>query len=510
MTPDSSPKKPAASRAWVIAAIVLVLGFDLAFLWQRRAAAPASELGGHPDEAAHYVTGLAVQYFFVSLPEGSFADFSAHYPIVEPILCAPLFPAVQAAWTSAFGKSRTSVLLLMCLLAAVVAMLLHLALRREFGDAAGVIAAALFLSLPLAREHYSMLMPAMLCTAWMFAAMLAFARLLERGRMSDALWFGLCAALAVATDRTGLALALFVPLALLFSGKWSLLVRPPFWIGLALAGLLAWLFHSHAWKGVSLDFTRAAFPFYAAQLAASIGVILVFVCVPGLIIKLCRPAERTARWSTAGALLAGVPLFLILAPGDLDIAGLLPALPAALLFAVAGCAALAQRLARSPAFILLIAAILSIAFFERITVTWRAKKWGGFRPLAEAVIEAAGRPQTRVLVCSDRTGEGMFISEIAMAEPQPERFIQRADTLFANTRFGDDDALANLLTSLRFDYIVFDESNPDLDRSPQHDMLRRVLREHSDRFWEMSSSPVIRDGIPQDAPARLYRVVGRE
>ena len=351
---------------------------------------------------------------------------------------------------------------------------------------------------------------AMLCTAWMFAAMLAFTRLIERGRMSDALCFGLFAALAIVTDRAGLALALFVPLALVFSGKWSLLARPPFWAGIALAGLSAWRFHSHGWKSASLDFTRAAVPFYAVQLAASAGAILVLVAIPGLIIKLCRRAERTARWSTAGALIASVLLFLLLAPVNLDIQGLLPALPAVILFTVAGCAALAKRLARSTGFILLIAAVLSIALFERVTVTWRAKKWSGFRPLAEAVLDAAARPQTRILVCSDRTGEGMFISEIAMAEPQPGRFIERADTLFANTHFGVDDELANLLASQRFDYIVFDESNPNLDRAPQHDMLRRVLREHSDRFWEMASSPVIRDGIAQDAPARLYRVMGRD
>ena len=48
-------KKP---RAWLIAGIVFVLAFDLAFAWQRRAGAYSSELGGHPDEAGHYVSGL--------------------------------------------------------------------------------------------------------------------------------------------------------------------------------------------------------------------------------------------------------------------------------------------------------------------------------------------------------------------------------------------------------------------------------------------------------------------
>ena len=55
---SSLRKKP---RAWVAACIVFVLAFDLAFFWQRTGDAYVSEFGAHPDEAAHYVTGLFVR-----------------------------------------------------------------------------------------------------------------------------------------------------------------------------------------------------------------------------------------------------------------------------------------------------------------------------------------------------------------------------------------------------------------------------------------------------------------
>ena len=464
MTLDSSPK----TRAWIIAAMVFVLGFDLAFLWQRRAGATASEFGAHPDEAAHYITGLAVKNYLAhdrgTAWKKSREDFSAHYPIVQPLRRAPLFHAVEAAWMSAFGKSRTSVLLLMCFLAALVALLLHLAVRREFGEAAGAIAAALFLSLPLVREHTATLLPAMLGTACMLAAALALARFLERKRAIDALLFGIAALLALFASPVRLA---------------------------------------------SLAFNRAAVPFYTAQLAAALGVILVLITVPSLIRKLARPAERTPFWTCAAALLIGVFFFAILAPGALDPARLLPALPAAILFAVAGCAAIAKRFGRATGFILLLAGVLTLVLSETVMVTWRAKKWSGFQSLAGIVLESGEHPQARILVCSDPAGEGMFISEMAMSEPRPARTIERADTFFANTKFTDDEALADLVGARHFDYIVFDESNPDLDHANQHDLLRRVLRENSDRFWEMSSSPVVRDGLPQDRPARLYRVTGK-
>ena len=501
MTPNSSPKKPTASRAWIIAAIVLVLGFDLAFLWQRRAGATESELGGHPDEAAHYITGLAAANYLAhdlgTSPEKSFAEFSKHYPIVRPVGQSPVFAFVEGAWTFAFGKSRSSMLMMMCFCAALVGLLIHLAVRNEFGEAAGAIAATLFLSLPLVREHTATLLPAMLCTAFMFAAAIAFTRFLERKNWSDALLFGTTALLAMLADRAGWAILLFLPLAIPMPRKWRWLLP------------LVMLVAMEVWRTI-VGSARGTLAFYATQLAAALGVILLLITVPSLIRKIARPTERTPFWNCAAALLIGVLLFATLAPGELDPARLLPAIPAAILFVVAGCAAIAKRLGRSTGFILLIAGVLTLVLSETVMVTWRAKKWSGFHSLAEIVLNSGDHPQARILVCSDPTGEGMFISEIAMGEARPARLIERADHLFANTKFTDDEDLANLVGARHFDYIVFDESNPDLDHSTQHDTLRRVLRENSDRFWEMSSSPVIRDGIAQDSPVRLYRVTGRD
>ena len=45
-------------RTWLCWLIAFVVAFDLAFAWQKLTGAYDSEFGGHPDEAAHYVTGL--------------------------------------------------------------------------------------------------------------------------------------------------------------------------------------------------------------------------------------------------------------------------------------------------------------------------------------------------------------------------------------------------------------------------------------------------------------------
>ena len=446
MTAESSPKKPAASRAWIIAAIVLVLGFDLAFLWQRRAGAIASEFGGHPEEAAHYVTGLAAANYLAhdlgTSPEKSFTEFSKHYPIMRPVGQSPVFAFVEGAWTFAFGKSRSSMLLLMCFCAALVALLIHLAVRKEFGEAAGAIAATLFLSLPLVREHTATLLPAMLYTACLLAAALAFARFLERKSWSNTLLFCAIALLAMLTDRAGWAILLFLPLAIPMPRKWRWLLP------------LVMLVAMEVWR-TTVGSARGTLAFYATQLATALGVILLLITVPSLIARLFRPTGRTHFWNIAAALFVGVILFAILAPGELDSARLLPAIPPAILFVVDGCATIAKRLGRSTGFILLIAGVLTLVLSETVMVTWRSKKWSGFHSLAEIVLNSGDHPQARILVCSDPTGEGMFISEIAMGEARPARLIERADHLFANTKFTDDEDLANLVGARHFDYIVF-------------------------------------------------------
>ncbi len=155
-------------RPWIIAAIIFVLSFDAAFLWQRAAGAQWSEFGAHPDEAAHYVTGLMVRDYFAAGCPGSpmkFADdYYAHYPKIGLGVWPPLFYVVQSVWTLPFGVSRTSVLLLMCVLAAIVACQIYRALHDEYGHVCGALGALLFLSLPIVREYDGMIMAETLST----------------------------------------------------------------------------------------------------------------------------------------------------------------------------------------------------------------------------------------------------------------------------------------------------------------------------------------------------------
>ena len=84
---------------------------------QWSAGAYRSEFGAHPDESAHYVTGLMVrQYVAGRAPQPPFAFARAyyeHYPKVAIGHWPPAFYLLQTGWTLLFSASRISVLLLM-------------------------------------------------------------------------------------------------------------------------------------------------------------------------------------------------------------------------------------------------------------------------------------------------------------------------------------------------------------------------------------------------------------
>ncbi len=537
-------------RPWLIAALVFVLAFDAAFLWQRTLRAERSEFGAHPDEAAHYVTGLMIRDYIAAGFPGSpmkFADdYYAHYPKIGLGVWPPFFYLVQSAWMLPFGVSRTSILLLLCALAAAVATLIYLALRREFGHTAAALGGLLFLSLPLAREYYSMVMAETLTAGLMLAAALAFGNFLDREKKSDAIAFGILAALAILTKGTGVALVLLVPLAICFSRKWHLLATPILWASAALTAILAgpwtWYFRNEGrlkggWlqPNPSFSFTREAAPFYANKLVISLGVVVtILACIGFLCPLLCRqknqlpttvPCKRLGQWHAAAALIASVFLFQIIMPVGLEARHLISALPPAVMFAVAGAATLTRRFVPehlgSPVSTAHILGVMLLPLVIAISITTHffriyPKLWSGFAPIAEVVVSESKAPHSTILVSSDASGEGMFISELAMREKRPGHIVARASKLLASmswsgadyrARFSTDVELAAFLTKSDIATIVLDDSMPPAKRGAHADMLDRVCEENPAQFHLIADSPVVRGGRTDFPPIRAFRIV---
>ena len=192
---------------------------------------PGAELGSHPDEAAHFVTGLMVRDYLTSGFHESplkYADsYYMHYPKIGLGIWPPFFYIVQAAWTLASGASVAAVLRLNYVLALALALMTGWRLWKEYGLPEAAAGSLLLVSLPLVQMYSNMVMAEMLSALLMFGAAVCFARYMDaeqpRGQWRAAIAFGLAAGLAIMTKGTGLALALVPVLAILLTGRYGCL-----------------------------------------------------------------------------------------------------------------------------------------------------------------------------------------------------------------------------------------------------------------------------------------------
>jgi len=519
----------------LIQLIVFVLALDLAFFWQVRFGAYKSEFGGHPDEAAHVVTGLFIRdalveawHYAVGGFHGSpiqlgkvFAnEYYTHYPKIGLGVWPPFFYLVQSAWTLAFGASRTTLLLLICAFAAALGVVLFRVLREEFGYAIASVVVAVLLSLPLVRDYYGMVMAETLSAVLMFAAIVAFGNFLDREQRGDAIWFGVLASLAILTKGTGLALVLAAPLALLLTRRFHLLKRRALWLAVFIVAVVAgpwtwatrklgqggWLQPNPSW-----NFTREALPYYAIKLGLALGWALVILAVIGLLVKIIQPSSRRGLWAAAGSLIVAILVFQSIAPVGLEARHLIPALPAAMLFAAAGFQFIAPR---RPDWRLAVLAVVTLVAIVPALLPLTTKGYSGFAAAADAMLADAG-PRDVTLVSSDATGEGIFISEVALHEARPGHVIQRASKSLASSTwsgsgyspaFARDEQVYSFLTSGQFHYLVLDDALPSDHRREHHDQLKRVVAEHPGQFQLLGDSEVLRAGVQQQELLKIYKI----
>jgi hypothetical protein len=528
-------------KPWYILAIVWVLAFDLAFLWQRSIGAHRSEFGGHPEEAAHYVKALMVRDYCAGGFPGSmkaFAEnYAGHYPSVLSEATPPLFHFAQGAWTLLFGTGRTSVMLFLATIAATLATLLVAELKREVPIQVAVITAIVFISLPLVREYYALVMPDFLAATLIFAAAICFNRFLEKESVGAAVGFGVLSGAAILTSRAGLSLILIIPLALLFAGRLRLLARPVFWGGIAIAVLLAgpWTRHlvdlsEKASPGVkqtaSWQLSGGSLLDYTCRLGLALGAALAILVCVGLFARVVQRGPDRSRWAAFAAVILGVLLGAAILPGPVEARHLLPLLPAAVMFAAAGAVALQEWTvsrwkaakwvqAHAVASGILVLAAIGGELTVRALGTAPAKHWTGFERMADDLLRDNAAGGAAIMISSDQTGEGVFIAEVAMREKRPSLVIKRSSRELVRApstgredrpRFETEDTLADWFATAGVGYLVVDESIPDEVRGQHNDQAIRAVDTHSERFWPVTKLHASRSAEPGTGALTLYRV----
>jgi 4-amino-4-deoxy-L-arabinose transferase-like glycosyltransferase len=504
----------------VAAASVAAGAFLAAVLLQAGNGAFSSEFGAHPDESAHYVTGVMVREYVAALrpePPLRFAqDYYDHYPKVAIGHWPPGFYLLQAAWTLPFSPSRVSVLLLMAALTAALATTLFLTLRGEVGAMIAAAGALLFVALPLVQKASGMVMAELLVALLCFWAALALGRFYDHGRRADAVWCALASAAAILTKGNAFALAVAAPVAVVLTRRYQRLAQPALWASAVLVvalcapwfALTARLGEGNLGYGPpTVEYAWAAARLYTRELVLAGGFGFAVLAVIGIGETVLRPWPRRAvsgKWAAATALLVATWAFHCVVPTSREPRHMVMALPALMMLVAAGIAAVARWAGGHrvhPGRWRVAAVAGAVAVFAWSGFTLSAKRWCGFSAAVDLLLRSPSAAPASMLIVSDARGEGMFISEVTRREPRPRRRVLRGSKALAQS--GWDGQGYRLLHRNAAEVLAFLQSGVEvvvLDASGSAagethvELMEDTVRRHPERFERLGSFPLTRAG----------------
>ncbi len=522
-------------RGGISNALVFALLLAVVLILQVASGAYHSEFNGYPDESAHYVTSLMVRQYITAPHPGApvpFAqDYYAHYPKVAFGHWPPLLYVVQAVWMSLFSPARASLLLELALTTTVLAYSVFSQARiwlarRPYGTAASVFAGLLVVCIPLIQTYTDEEMSETLLALTCFWSAIYFVRYLDSGRWQDNCLFGVLFALAVLTKGSGWLLTLVPPIALLLTRKLRLLLRPPFWLAALIVGatcipwqLMTMHLVEEGWEGgsrPSVQYTVAALSGFSVRMLQVVGPALLLLAVLGIFAKILLPMFKRPVASAPAVMFSLILadwLFHSLVPAGVEDRKLIMALPALVLFVLAGAVWLAGRLPvpaplrkwRLP----VIGALSGIVFCAH-TFAIPHEKHEGYIEAARYIESDPTLRKATILVSSESSGEGPFIAEIAMRQPHPAGVILRATKVLAHVSFDGDiyqqlfpdaESVFNYLRQRHVQLVVLD-TFPHRINFP-HDALLRQLVNQPGRFSLIATFP--KGSSPASGQVQIYR-----
>jgi len=519
------------SRAALYFVLVFLLFFGVEVGLQWISGAYSSEFDD-PDEPAHYVTGLMIRDYVAArapAPPLAYAEnYYLHYPKVSFGLWPPFLHMVEAGWMLVFSESRTSILLLMALLPALLAVTLYRVIRSEFSRLAGLAAGLLWLCQPVVLAYSGRVMGDTLIALLDFWAVLCFGRFLDTEKWRDAVLFGLLASLSIISKGNGMALVFVPPLAVLLCRRFHLIKTRAFWypalIVLMIAGpwqyLSARLLAGIGYRQASLEIAGT----YLYKTLTFLGFGLLPFVVVGVITRVVAPFPRKAvegRWAALAALPVGVwALHAILPSAGVEPRYMIPTIPPLVMFFTAGVAWVSARVPLRGWPVLRKAALLTgllAPVFAAESFRIPQRSYYGF---AEAAQSLVGRPEFRnsvFLVSAQGAGEGMFISEVAMRERRPGHVILRASKVLSQSDWDgeryellhrDPQETMKYLESIPVQVLVLD-ARPSARRRAHHENLLKMLEMYPDRWKLFGVYPQRRPATASPGGVRVYRLVGQ-
>jgi hypothetical protein len=234
-------------RRWVsLACVCLIFAGVGGFQFYRQAY--RTDFAAHPDEAAHFVTGVAV-LDYITTARGSnpvsFAEsYYARYPKFALGHWPPMFYGIEAVWFAMFGATPLNAMLLIGIVTAITGVVIFLRLNRLYGPLTAILSSSVFLWLPVVRTNLLTLMPDIVAGLFALLAILALSDCCRLGSRWKWMAFALWASAAILTKESALSLLICAPVVLGFFGRRMPVAAGRVWryatvVLVALAGLAA-------------------------------------------------------------------------------------------------------------------------------------------------------------------------------------------------------------------------------------------------------------------------------
>jgi hypothetical protein len=487
---------------------LLILFFGTTVLLQILSGAYHAEFAGYPDESAHYVTSLMVRDFISGLdysqPMNFARDYYAHYPKVALGHWPPLFYALAGPWMLLFSAARVSVLLGMALLTTVLALITAHAVEEKFGRVSAVISGLLLTCLPLIQLYSDEVMAESLLAIVSFLATLRFSTYLSLGRWQDSAMFGVYSSLAILTKGNGWDLALIPPFAILLTRKYSLVTKWTFWLPAFIVVVACapwqWMTFSMAQRGwgggdqPTLGYTAHALIDFIPMLIGVCGwglTILVLIGVFATVVFPYFDRSIDPGWATVFTLIPAAVIFHSIVPAGVEGRKLIIAVPALILFLFAGTFWVAARF-RFPVGYLALAAVV-VFFWQEFSIPTEIHY--GYAEAARYIHGMPDLQTAKILVSSNRDGEGMLVSELAMAERRPGHQVLRGTKVLARTDWNGNvferpyqtaEALIGYIHDAHIGLVVTDDFAGSYSFDHQK-LLKETIAQYPDHFALLGS-----------------------
>ncbi len=444
------------------------------------------DFASHPDEAAHFVTGVMVHDYLTTAfgrsPMKFAEDYYLQYPKVALGHWPPGFYGVQGLWYLVAGVSKTSATVLIGLIVAATSWFLYRRVSKLSGIPIALVTIGVFLGQGLVRSHTFLIVSDMAVSLFSLLAVFSFSDFLNSQRGRHAALFVLWASIAILTKPVGLALVPFVAIFIVVAGRISILGNWRFWTAVATVTVLCapwyiWTLtqgiglHGHADVGHMVKASLQS----GRQLRASDSWPLVtswwvpVVSLPACILAIPRRHQTSAvdtenRIDICASIAwcGAMFLFLEAAPIYPSPRYFLPAL-AGLMILYSGGLVLLLRWMPGPKW-LVWTLIGVLGIFSVVTTPGSMPvTFTGYSVAANSV---PVKPGQVMLVSSNSPGEGAFVVERLLLDRRRSEFILRASKVLAKdgwsgggyqTRFSTGDQVREFLNSVPVHYVVISD-----------------------------------------------------